>query len=134
MSDRGGPEGGRAYNIGEILNWVRIRVSKGIQASRTTYREESHIGCTTDSSEWSRTAQDLAHVEDSSQSTSFRKRFDHDVMDCLRENIYQITDKLLFVMTYVVDNDPLWRVPLIIVVHGAYPYYRSIDRSHLTKK
>ena len=35
MSDRGDPECGLTYNIGEILNWVRIRVSKGIQGQRT---------------------------------------------------------------------------------------------------
>ena len=35
MSDLGNPEGELAYNIGEILNWVRIRVSKSIQGQRT---------------------------------------------------------------------------------------------------
>ena len=104
--------------------------------SRTTHREESQNGNTTDSSAsvWSHTGQDLAHVEDSSQATSFRKGFDHNVVHCLRESIYQRADQLLFVTTYVVNNDPLWRVFAIIIVQSAHACYRSIDHNHLTKK
>ena len=80
------------------------------------------------------TTQDSAHVEDSSQTTSFRKGFDHYVVHLLRDNIYQRADQLLFATTYVVNNDPLWRILSVIIVHGAHACYRTIDQSHLTKK
>jgi hypothetical protein len=82
----------------------------------------------------SRTAQDLAHVENSRQATPFRKGFDHYVVYRLRDNLGQLVDQLLSAATYVVDDDPSRWILFAIVVHGAQACYRSMNQSHLMKK
>ena len=101
-------------------------MSKGIQRQHT--KKSSGIAalkfiCVID---LSFDTKDLAYVEDSSQATSSRKGLDHYVMDCLRDSIYQRVDQLLFVTTHVIDYDPPWRIPSIIIVHGAHAFVKSI--------
>ena len=76
----------------------------------------------------------MAHVEDSCQTTPSRKAFNHYLVHFLRDNIDQRADQLLFTVTYVVDNEPSWRVLSAIVVHSAQACYNAMHQSHLTKK
>ena len=106
---------------------MRIRVSKGIQGQHTKKSSRiAALGIYLCDLSLSLDTKDLAYVEDSSQATSFRKGLDHYVMDCLRENIYQRVDQLLFITTHVIDYDPPWRIPSIIIVHGAYAFVKPI--------
>ena len=101
---------------------------------KDNYQGDPQNDSTTNLSVGPRTTQDLAHVEDSRQATPSRKLFDHYAVHCLRDNIDQRADQLLFAITYVVDNNPSWRILSAIIVHGAQACYRSMHQSHLTKK
>lgn len=83
---------------------------------------------------WLRTAYGLTHVEDSSQATFSRKGFDQDVVHCLRNNVDERADWLLFSATYGVNNDASWRMFCVIIVNRAYAFYRIMYQRHLTKK